>query len=183
MSTDGLSLATFAGGCFWCLEAPFRMMPGVRSVVSGYMGGSTPNPDYEAVCTGLTGHAEVIRITFDAAQVSFAELLQVFFALHDPTTLNRQGHDIGTQYRSAIFYHDEAQRVEAEATIRALAGAGTWTSPVVTQVERASDFYPAEDYHQDYFARHPEKAYCMAVIAPKVAKMRAMLARRLTSGG
>jgi len=183
LSTEPLSQATFAGGCFWCLEAPFSMMPGVRSVESGYIGGATPNPSYEAVCTGLTGHAEVIRITFDPTQVSFGELLQVFFALHDPTTLNRQGHDIGTQYRSAIFYHSEAQRIEAEATIRALEQAGTWASPVVTQLEPASEFYPAEDYHQGYFARHPEKAYCMAVIAPKVTKMRAMLAERLKSGG
>ena len=182
-TTESPALATLAGGCFWCLEAPFRMMPGVQGVLSGYMGGAMPNPSYEAVCTGMTGHAEVIRISFDASRVSFGELLAVFFALHDPTTLNRQGHDIGTQYRSAIFYHSDRQRIEAEAAIDALNEAGAWDSPVVTQVEPAGIFYPAEDYHQDYYARHPDKAYCMAVIAPKVAKMREMLADRIKFGG
>src|SRR5574343_105185 len=132
-STESPALATLAGGCFWCLEAPFRMMPGVQGVLSGYMGGAMPNPSYEAVCTGMTGHAEVIRISFDASRVSFGELLAVFFALHDPTTLNRQGHDIGTQYRSAIFYHSDRQSIEAEAAIDALNEAGLWGSPVVTQ--------------------------------------------------
>jgi peptide-methionine (S)-S-oxide reductase len=165
-------IATLAGGCFWCLEAVYDGLKGVESVESGYMGGGTPDPTYEAVCRGNTGHAEVVRIAFDPSQVSFSELLQVFFTIHDPTTLNRQGNDAGTQYRSAIFYHSPEQKAAAEAVIARLAAAKLWKDPIVTEVTPASAFHVAETYHQEYFERNPAQPYCQAVVAPKVAKFR-----------
>lgn len=164
--------ATFGGGCFWCLEAVFELVRGVDRVVSGYAGGSLPSPSYEQVCTGTTGHAEVVQITFDPAQVSFRDLLNIFFTTHDPTTLNRQGADVGTQYRSAIFYHDAAQKATAEEAIKELTAAGLWSNPIVTQIAPLDIFYAAEDYHQGYFRAHPGQSYCRAVIDPKVAKFR-----------
>jgi peptide-methionine (S)-S-oxide reductase len=164
--------ATLAGGCFWCLEAVFDDLQGVLDVVSGYAGGQAPDPSYEEVCTGATGHAEVVQITFDPALVSFRELLEVFFTLHDPTTLNRQGADVGTQYRSAIFYHTPEQKLVAEKVMAELTAAGLWPQPIVTQVVPLNAFYPAEDYHQEYFRRNPYQGYCRAVVAPKVAKFR-----------
>jgi len=168
----GREIATLAGGCFWCLEAVYDGMKGVESVESGYMGGRSPNPTYEQVCGGDTGHAEVVRITFDPAAVSFKELLEVFFVIHDPTTLNRQGNDAGTQYRSAIFYHTPQQKAGAEETIARLNTAKLWDGPIVTEVTPASDLYQAEEYHQEYFARNPRQPYCQAVVAPKVQKFR-----------
>jgi peptide-methionine (S)-S-oxide reductase len=171
--------ATLAGGCFWCLEAAFDQLRGVASVESGYMGGHLPDPTYEAVCGGNTGHAEVVRLNFDPAEVSFRNLLEVFFVIHDPTTLNRQGHDAGTQYRSAIFFHTPEQRTAAEAMIARLNGAGLWDSPIVTEVVPAQAFHVAEKYHQEYFAQNPRQPYCMAVVAPKVAKFRKLFFERL----
>lgn len=165
-------LATLAGGCFWCLEAVYEDLRGVEKVVSGYAGGETPNPSYEAVCTGRTGHAEVVQITFDAEQVSYRELLEVFFTIHDPTTLNRQGADVGTQYRSAVFYHDEEQRDTARAVIAELEKEEVWDKPVVTQVVPLTEFWPAEAYHQHYFRNNPTQGYCAFTVAPKVAKFR-----------
>ncbi len=165
-------VATLAGGCFWCLEAVYDDLQGVLDVVSGYAGGQAPHPSYEDVCTGETGHAEVVQITFDPAQVSYRELLEVFFTIHDPTTLNRQGADIGTQYRSAIFYHTAEQKMVAEKVMTELTAAGLWDQPIVTQVVPLDAFYPAEDYHQEYFRRNPYQGYCRAVVAPKVAKFR-----------
>ncbi|TAJ76048.1 MAG: peptide-methionine (S)-S-oxide reductase [Gallionellaceae bacterium] len=170
-------IATLAGGCFWCLEAVFELLPGVGSVVSGYIGGQLANPSYEDVCTGKTGHAEAVQISFDAGQVSFAELLAVFFAIHDPTTLNRQGNDVGTQYRSAIFYHNETQRTDAQTVIADLNGKHIWPSPLVTELVAAPTFYPAEIHHQHYFSKHPEQGYCRFVIAPKVDKFRKYVGR------
>lgn len=171
--------ATFAGGCFWCLEAVFQPLRGVSQVVSGYTGGRVPNPSYEAVCTGLTGHAEAIRITFDSAVISYRELLEHFFAFHDPTTLNRQGPDTGTQYRSAIFYHTPEQKAQAEEIIRRLEHDQTFDAPIVTEVTAAGEFYPAEAYHHDYYRRNPNQAYCAATITPKVAKLRRQYAGKL----
>ncbi len=168
----GTEVATLAGGCFWCLEAVFDGMKGVASVESGYMGGRTANPTYEQVCGGDTGHAEVVRVTFDPAIVSFKELLEVFFVIHDPTTLNYQGNDAGTQYRSAIFYHTPQQKADAEAVIARLDAAELWNGPIVTELTPAAAFYMAEGYHQEYFARNPYQPYCQAVVAPKVAKFR-----------
>jgi len=168
----GRETATLAGGCFWCLEAVYDGMKGVDSVESGYMGGRAPNPTYEQVCGGNTGHAEVVRVTFDPALVSFKDLLEVFFVIHDPTTLNRQGNDAGTQYRSAIFYHTPQQKAAADEVIARLNSATLWNGPIVTEVTPASVFYPAEGYHQEYFARNPYQPYCQAVVAPKVAKFR-----------
>ena len=165
-------VATLAGGCFWCLEAVYDGLKGVNSVESGYMGGQVPNPTYEQVCEGDTGHAEVVQISFDPAAVSYRELLDVFFTIHDPTTLNRQGNDAGTQYRSAIFYHSPEQKAIADKAIVALNGAKIWGSPIVTQVVPAAAFYVAEGYHQEYFARNPRQPYCQAIVAPKVAKFR-----------
>jgi peptide-methionine (S)-S-oxide reductase len=179
MSNSALQLATFGGGCFWCLEAVFEQLRGVHKVVSGYTGGAVPNATYDEVCTGRTGHAEVIQVTFDPAEISFADLLDVFFATHDPTTLNRQGADIGTQYRSAIFCHDEEQRRIATAKIVELNAENIWSTPIVTQVASLDSFYPAEDYHQGYFRSHPAQGYCQAVISPKVGKFRQRFARRL----
>ncbi len=165
-------VATLAGGCFWCLEAVFDDLRGVESVESGYAGGDAPNPSYQQVCTGSTGHAEVVRITYDPREVSFRELLEVFFTIHDPTTLNRQGADIGTQYRSAIFYHSPEQKEIAERTIAELNAERIWDGPIVTEVVPFEEFFPAEDYHQEYFANNPNQPYCRAVVAPKVAKFR-----------
>jgi peptide-methionine (S)-S-oxide reductase len=164
--------ATLAGGCFWCLEAVYKELRGVRSVVSGYAGGDVPRPTYSQVCEGTTGHAEVVQVTFDPRQVSFRELLEVFFTIHDPTTLNRQGADVGSQYRSAVFYHSPAQRETAEQTIAELTAAHVWDAPIVTEVTPLTEFYAAEDYHQDYFEKNPFQPYCRAVVAPKVAKLR-----------
>jgi peptide-methionine (S)-S-oxide reductase len=171
--------AILAGGCFWCTEAVFSQLEGVTRVLPGYSGGTTPNPSYEAVCTGRTGHAEAVEITFDPGRVSYHDLLVVFFTTHDPTTLNRQGHDTGTQYRSAVFYRTPEQRTTAEAVIRELSDAGVWRKKIVTEVVPFSVFFPAEEYHRDYFRRNPEQAYCQAVIAPKVAEFRRQHAARL----
>jgi peptide-methionine (S)-S-oxide reductase len=161
-----------AGGCFWCLEAIYDELRGVEDVVSGYSGGSVPNPSYEMVCTGTTGHAEVVQITFDSKVISFKQILQVFFTTHDPTTLNRQGPDVGTQYRSAIFYHTPEQKATAEQLIAELDASRIWDRPIVTEVITFERVYPAETYHQEYFKRNPDQAYCRIVIAPKVAKFR-----------
>ncbi len=172
-------IATLAGGCFWCLEAVFEQLVGVEKVVSGYAGGTVPNPSYQQVCTGSTGHAEVVQITFDPAVISFRDLLGVFFTVHDPTTLNRQGADVGSQYRSAIFYHSEEQKVDAEEMIRELESAKVWDDPIVTEVAPLVDFYPAEAYHQGYYRNNPNQGYCQVVIAPKVAKFRQRYMNRL----
>jgi peptide-methionine (S)-S-oxide reductase len=164
--------ATLGGGCFWCLEAVFQELNGVQRVVSGYAGGQVANPTYEQVCSGRTGHAEVVQVTFDPAQLSFRDVLQVFFGIHDPTTLNRQGADVGTQYRSAIFYNSPEQESIARAVIEEIDTAGIWDAPVVTEVVPLTEFFPAEQYHQDYFRRNPGQGYCRVVIAPKVAKFR-----------
>jgi peptide-methionine (S)-S-oxide reductase len=169
---QGREIATLAGGCFWCLEAVFDELRGVEDVVSGYSGGSTPNPSYEMVCTGTTGHAEAVQITFDSNIISFKQILQVFFTTHDPTTLNRQGPDTGTQYRSAVFYHTPEQKAIAEQLIAELESSRVWDHPIVTEVKPFERFYPAETYHQEYFKRNPDQAYCRIVIAPKVAKFR-----------
>jgi peptide-methionine (S)-S-oxide reductase len=168
---EQLEVATLGGGCFWCLEPVFDDLRGVVSVESGYAGGHQPNPTYEQVCSGNTGHAEVVQVTFDPRQLSYADLLRIFFSIHDPTTLNRQGPDVGTQYRSAIFYHDAEQKNAAEEVIRSLEEQGVWKG-IVTQVVPFEAFYPAEDYHQEYFANNPRQPYCNVVIAPKVAKFR-----------
>jgi len=168
----GTQVATLAGGCFWCLEAVFDEVKGVTSVESGYAGGHVENPSYKAVCTGMTGHAEVVRVTFDPDIVSYRDLLNVFFGIHDPTTLNRQGADVGTQYRSAIFYHDEEQKKIAEEVIKDLEAQKIWDNPIVTTLEKLDKFYVAEDYHQEYFANNPYQPYCAAVVAPKVSKFR-----------
>jgi peptide-methionine (S)-S-oxide reductase len=166
-------VATLAGGCFWCLEAVFDQLQGVESVESGYMGGDSPNPSYEDICTGNTGHAEVVRVTFDPAVVGFRDLLAVFFTIHDPTTPNRQGRDVGTQYRSAIFFHSPEQERAAREVIASLAAGGLWSGPIVTEVVPASTFWQAEDYHQEYFARvGSQNPYCSFVVEPKVAKVR-----------
>ncbi len=164
--------ATLAGGCFWCLEAVYDEMVGVESVVSGYAGGHVANPTYRAVTTGSTGHAEVVQITYDSDVVSYDDLLNVFFTIHDPTTLNRQGNDIGTQYRSAIYYHNAQQQAAAEAKINEITAAGIWDNPIVTEVTALDTFYLAEDYHQNYFVNNPNQGYCRVIIAPKVAKFR-----------
>jgi peptide-methionine (S)-S-oxide reductase len=171
MNTN-LQTATLAGGCFWCLEAVYDELKGVHSVESGYAGGHVDNPSYRAVCSGTTGHAEVVQIRFDPNIVSYRDLLNVFFTIHDPTTLNRQGADIGTQYRSAIFYHDEEQKKIAEEVIRDLNAQKIWDNPIVTEVTKFDKFYVAEDYHQEYFARNPYQPYCQVVVAPKVSKFR-----------
>ena len=178
-ATSGKEIATLAGGCFWCLEAVYDGLKGVESVESGYMGGRTPNPTYEQICGGDTGHAEVVRVTFDPATVSFRELLDVFFVIHDPTTLNYQGNDAGTQYRSAIFYHTPQQKAAAEEAIARLNAAKLWKDPIVTEVTPASEFHVAERYHQEYFARNPYQPYCQAVVAPKVAKFRRLFLQKL----
>lgn len=172
-------LATLAGGCFWCLEAVFEQLRGVTKVTSGYSGGHVPHPSYEAVCTGATGHAEVVQVAFDPDELSFRDLLGVFFTLHDPTTLDRQGGDVGSQYRSAIFYHDEAQRQTAEEVVRELDAEHVFDDAIVTKIEPLEAFYPAEEYHREYYRRNPNQPYCRAVIAPKVAKLRSKYLEKL----
>ena len=173
-------IATLAGGCFWCLEAVFDQLKGVESVESGYMGGKTPNPNYEEVCSGTSGHAEVVRVTFDPRELAYRDLLSVFFAIHDPTTLNRQGNDFGTQYRSAIFYHSEEQKRAAEAVMAGLASAKLFGAPIVTEIVPAAQFHMAEDGHQEYFQRVGRgNPYCSYVIEPKVAKFRKLFVERL----
>lgn len=172
MNPSQLQTATFGGGCFWCTEAVFQQLRGVERVISGYEGGSIENPTYEQVCTGQTGHAEVIRIEFDPDVIPFDDLLRVFFLTHDPTTLNRQGADVGTQYRSVVFYHDDAQQDAANDLIDELNTSGEYSSAIVTLVEPAATFYEAETYHQDFFTRNPAQGYCNAVIPPKLKKLR-----------
>src|SRR6266568_9160412 len=172
-------VATLAGGCFWCLEAAFQDLKGVEKVQSGYSGGRVPNPSYEDVCTGSTGHAEVVQITFDPTVVSFDDLLHVFFTIHDPTTLNRQGADVGTQYRSAIYFQSPEQEQTAREVIAETTASGIWKNPIVTEVAPLDRFYPAEGYHQNYFERNPYQPYCQVVIAPKVAKARSKYLTRL----
>jgi peptide-methionine (S)-S-oxide reductase len=176
---QALEIATLAGGCFWCLEAVYENLQGISKVESGYMGGQTANPSYRDVCTGMTGHAEVVQITFDPKIVSFPDVLDVFFAIHDPTTLNRQGNDIGTQYRSAIFYHTAEQKRAADVKIAEVTATQLFDAPIVTEVTPAGRFYKAEDYHQGYFGAHPEQPYCQFVVSPKVAKFRKLFAGRL----
>jgi peptide-methionine (S)-S-oxide reductase len=171
--------ATLAGGCFWCLEAVFEQLRGVKKVMSGYSGGHVVSARYEAVSTGTTGHAEVTEVTFDPAEISFRDLLHVFFAIHDPTTLDRQGGDVGTQYRSAIFYRDDEQRRTAEEVVRELEAEHTFDDPIVTKIEPLKAFYPAEEYHREYYRRNPNQPYCRAVIAPKVAKLRSKYLEKL----
>jgi peptide-methionine (S)-S-oxide reductase len=175
----GTEVATLGGGCFWCLEAIFKEVNGVEHVTSGYTGGTTTNPTYQEVCTGTTGHTEAVQLAFNPGKISYREILQIFFSIHDPTTVNRQGGDVGTQYRSAIFHHDDRQRATAEALIRELDEARLWKKPIVTQVLAVGEFYPAEHYHREYFLRHPEKSYCQVVISPKVNKFRKQWTRRL----
>jgi len=165
-------VATLGGGCFWCLEAVFQELKGVEKVESGYTGGASASPTYRQVCSGTTGHAEVVQVTFDPQFVSFKDILEVFFSIHDPTTMNRQGADVGTQYRSAIFYHTPEQEKIAEQVIKEVDAAGIWDEPIVTEITPLKTFYPAEDYHQEYFKINPEQPYCQVVIAPKVAKFR-----------
>ncbi len=171
--------ATLGGGCFWCLEAVFEQVDGVESVVSGYSGGANPNPTYQAVCSGTTGHAEVVQITFDPAVISFRDILEIFFAIHDPTTLNRQGADTGTQYRSTILTHSPSQEGTARDLIQELESQGTWDDPVVTEISEAPEFYAAEADHQEYYRRNPNQGYCQVVISPKVAKLRQRFANKL----
>ncbi|HEX8684474.1 MAG TPA: peptide-methionine (S)-S-oxide reductase MsrA [Ardenticatenaceae bacterium] len=171
-SESNREVATLGGGCFWCLEAVYEELRGVERVESGYTGGAVANPSYQAVCTGTTGHAEVVKVTFDPNVVSFRDILHVFFTIHDPTTLNRQGADVGTQYRSAIFYHDEEQRRVAEEVIRELEAEKVWKNRIVTQVVPLETYYKAEEYHQGYFRRNPSQSYCQIVIEPKVSKFR-----------
>jgi peptide-methionine (S)-S-oxide reductase len=176
---NGTEVATLGGGCFWCLEPIFDNLKGVEDVVSGYSGGAVRNPTYRQVCDGDTGHAEVVQVAFDPAVISFREILEVFFTFHDPTTLNRQGNDVGTQYRSAIFYHTPEQQATARQVIDELNAARIWDKPIVTEVTPFDIFYPAEDYHQEYFARNGGQPYCQFVIAPKVAKFRKQYLERL----
>ncbi len=170
--TKQYALATLGGGCFWCTEAVFDDLQGIISVESGYAGGHVANPSYEEVCGKKTGHAEVVRLTYDPSIIKFSQILDVFFATHNPTTLNRQGNDVGPQYRSAIFYHDAEQKLVAEQTIASLNASGQWSDPIVTEVTAINNYYEAEDYHQEYFAQHPFQPYCMAVVSPKVQKFR-----------
>jgi peptide-methionine (S)-S-oxide reductase len=172
MSTDQKEIITLGGGCFWCIEAIFEELKGVESAVSGYSGGAVANPTYEAVCSGTTGHAEVVQITFDPKVLPLKELLRVFFTLHDPTTLNRQGADVGTQYRSAVFFHNDAQKTATEEVIKEFESSKVWGSKIVTQVVPFKEFYPAEKYHQEYYSQNPNQGYCRVVIAPKIAKLR-----------
>lgn len=176
-----LEQATLGGGCFWCLEAVYEELAGVTAVVSGYAGGRNANPSYDEVCSGRSGHAEVVQITYDPAVVSFGEILGVFFTIHDPTTLNRQGADSGTQYRSVIFFHDQAQKDLSEQAIATLNASGAWKNRVVTQLTRFTEFFPAEEYHQDYFANNRAQGYCQVVINPKLTKFRKEWAAKLKS--
>ena len=174
--------ATLGGGCFWCLEAVYQEMAGVLRVESGYMGGGIENPSYEQVCTGSTGHVEVVQVTFDASLISYRDVLEVFFGIHDPTTRDRQGNDAGPQYRSVIFYHSEHQRAVADEVIRELTAEEVFPAPIVTAVEPAGVFYKAEDYHQEYYRNHPRQPYCMFVVAPKVKKFREKFSARMRHG-
>ncbi|QQS39795.1 MAG: peptide-methionine (S)-S-oxide reductase MsrA [Acidobacteriota bacterium] len=179
MENSKLETATLGGGCFWCTEAVFDALKGVEEVVSGYSGGHVEDPSYQEVCTGSTGHAEVIRVRFDPEVITYKEVLQIFFATHDPTTLNRQGNDVGTQYRSVVFYHSDEQKRVAEQVIEEIDREGIYEDPIVTEVAEFSNFYPAEDYHQEYFENNPDQPYCTAVVAPKVAKFRKIFFDRL----
>jgi peptide-methionine (S)-S-oxide reductase len=181
MTAHQIEVATLAGGCFWCLDGVFRDLKGVEKVESGYAGGQYQNPSYRDVCSGMTGHAEVVQITFDPSVISFRDLLGVFFTIHDPTTLNRQGGDVGTQYRSAVFYHSPEQQETAEQVIDELNRNKVWDDPIVTQVVSYTNYFPAEAYHQNYFAQNPDQPYCRVVIAPKVAKFRKMYLDRLAA--
>ena len=176
------AVATLAGGCFWCLESAYNRLEGVHEALSGYMGGELERPTYQQVCGGDTGHAEVVRVRFDPARVAYREVLEIFFTLHDPTTLNRQGNDLGTQYRSAIFWHDETQKAEAESLVARLTAERIFDQPIVTELAPATTFWPAEDYHQRYFDRNPHQPYCQYVVAPKLAKFRDKFAQRLKPG-
>ena len=176
---SSVEIATLGGGCFWCLEAVYQELEGVQSVVSGYAGGHVPNPDYKSVCTGRTGHAEVVQVTFDPAVVNLRDILRVFFTVHDPTTLNRQGNDVGTQYRSAIFYTDAEQEQASREIIQEITNLGIWPNPIVTEVSPLDVFYAAEDYHQNYYRDNPYQPYCQFVVAPKVAKFRKTFRDRL----
>ena len=181
-SNNGLSrteVATLGGGCFWCLEAVYQELRGVEKVESGYSGGDVPDPTYRAVCSGTTGHAEVVQVTFDPEMISYKDILEVYFTIHDPTTLNRQGADVGTQYRSVVYYHDDEQRRVAEAVISDLEAVGIWKDPIVTEVTPMDEFYIAEDYHQNYFLNNGYQPYCQVIIAPKVAKFRKQHLERL----
>jgi peptide-methionine (S)-S-oxide reductase len=176
-------IATLGGGCFWCLEAVFEQVEGVESVVSGYAGGNVPNPSYEQVCTGATGHAEVVQITFDREKISYTELLEIFFTIHDPTTVNRQGADVGTQYRSVIFYHTPEQEEVAKKVIKEMEAGETWENAVVTAVVKYEGFYPAEEHHQGFYRRNSSRPYCQAVITPKLGKLRQEYLSKLKSVG
>ncbi|HET6675882.1 MAG TPA: peptide-methionine (S)-S-oxide reductase MsrA [Nitrospiraceae bacterium] len=178
-TSSAYETATLAGGCFWCLEAVYDQVMGVESVESGYIGGATQQPTYEQVCGGGTGHAEAVKITFDPAVISYRELLEIFFTIHDPTTLNRQGNDVGTQYRSAIFYHTAAQRHTADEVIAELTKEKVYPNPIVTELQPAAQWYEAEPYHQEYFAQNPLQGYCSYVVGPKVAKFRKQFAAKL----
>ena len=176
---NGKELATLGGGCFWCLEAVYLELKGVDQVVSGYAGGTVLNPTYYEICEGSTGHAEVVQLTFDPREISFKDILQIFFTIHDPTTLNRQGADIGTQYRSVIFYHNQEQKMIAEETIEEITAAQVWDAPIVTEISPLPEFYRAEDYHQDYFQNNMFQPYCQYVIMPKIAKLRKYFVEKL----
>ena len=178
---ENKEVATLGGGCFWCLEAVFEQLRGVVKVESGYTGGAVVDPSYQQVCTGTTGHAEVVQLTFDPQVITFKEILEIFFTIHDPTTLNRQGADVGTQYRSTILYHSPEQRETALEVIRELEPQGLWGGPIVTEVVALEEFYPAEGYHDDYFRRNSEQPYCRAVISPKMAKFRSRFSHKLKS--
>ena len=179
MTESNLQKATLGGGCFWCLEAVYQQVRGVVHVESGYTGGQTLNPDYDSVCTGKTGHAEVVQIEFDANVLTYQKILEIFFAIHDPTTLNRQGNDIGSQYRSVIYAHDKQQRLLAEEVIKQLAAENNFDQPIVTELADLPTYYPAEDYHQNYFNNHPDQGYCAFVVSPKVSKFRKQFAELL----
>ncbi len=182
MENDKLEIATLGAGCFWCVEAVFQRLKGVKEVVSGYTGGQTENPTYREICTGTTGHAEVARITFDPSEVSFKEILEVFWMTHDPTTLNRQGNDTGTQYRSVVYYHDDEQKALAEKYMAELDASGAFSRPMVTEISPAVKFYPAEDYHQNYYNENPGQGYCAFLIKPKLEKFRAAFGDKVAAG-
>ena len=179
ISNASTEIATFAGGCFWCTEAVFLALDGVKSVVSGYIGGKTTNPTYKEICTGETGHAEAVQITFDTNKISYSDLLNIFFATHDPTTLNRQGNDLGTQYRSEVFYHNEQQRIFSQDYINLLETARIFSNPIVTKISEASNFYVAEDYHQNYYNQNKFLGYCSYVITPKIEKLQQQFSSKL----
>ena len=179
--SDSLETATLAGGCFWCVEAALERLHGVESVTSGYAGGDVPDPTYEEVCTGETGHAEVVRIEFDSSELDFEELLAAFFTIHNPTTKDREGPDVGTQYRSAIFYESDTQRATAEDLIKELEEEGVYDDPIVTEIEPLEEFWEAEEYHQDYYEKNPNQAYCSAYIPPKIEKLKERFAGKLRS--